>query len=50
MLSIAPYLTHGEIKKHYSAEKERIAESSSPALATLSQKKKNPGLERWLSG
>lgn len=38
MLSIAPYLTHGEIKKHYSAEKERIAESSSPALANLSQK------------
>lgn len=38
MLSIAPYLTHEEIKKHYSVAKERHAEGSSPALANLSQK------------
>lgn len=38
MLSIVPYLTHEEIKKHYSVEKERNAEGSSSALANLSQK------------
>lgn len=36
-MSIAPYLTHGEIKKTSTQLKESIAEGSSSALANLSQ-------------